>query len=62
MYTADLSVVLKEHEVEFKLCADDTKLYISVSNICSAEEKFSIVLWVEKQWIDSRQLKSIRRA
>lgn len=57
VYTADLSVVLQRYGVKFKLFADDTQFYISVTNICSAKKKLSVVLLKVKQWMDSRQLK-----
>lgn len=57
LYTADLSVVLERHGVKFKLYADDTQFYMSVTNIQETEAHLSAILEDIKHWMDSRQLR-----
>lgn len=57
LYTADLSVVLERYGVKFKLYADDTQFYLSVTNIQEAEAHLGAILEDIRQWMESRQLR-----
>ena len=57
IYTIGLSNVLQEQGVKFKLFADDTQLYLSVSDINNTTEKLNSVLQSVKEWMDLKHLK-----
>ena len=57
VYTADLSAVLERHGVKFKLFADDTQFYLSLTNIRDVEDQLSAVLLEIRQWMKLRHLK-----
>ena len=44
IYTTELSWILKKHNVTFKLCADDTQFYFSITTIQSTMNKIEEVM------------------
>ena len=57
VYTAGLAYLLRGHGVDFKLYADDTQFYLSLSDIDNTEEKLSRIMIDVGKWMLSRQLK-----
>lgn len=57
IYTIELSHLLEKHGVSFKLFADDTQFYLSLSDIENAEEKISRLISDIGKWMTSKQLK-----
>ena len=57
IYTIGLSHLLRRHGVEFKLFADDTQFYFSLSGVHDTEEKLFEIMQDVKKWMDSKQLK-----
>ena len=57
VYTKGLSSVLQEQGVKFKLFADDTQLYLSVSDIENTTENLNRILQSVREWMDFKHLK-----
>ena len=57
IYTIELTYLLQEHGVKFKLFADDTQFYLSLRNVEDTERKINEVMNDVKIWMDSKQLK-----
>ncbi len=57
IYTIGLTHVLRNKEVDFKLYADDTQLYLSLTNVEDTEVKISEIMNNEKEWMYSKKLK-----
>ena len=57
IYTIELSLLLREHRVSFRLFADDTQFYLSINNIADAERILSKIMSDIKHWMDYKQLK-----
>ena len=57
IYTIELSWILKKHNVTFKLYADDTQFYFSVTTIQSTMSKTEEVMTDIKNWMVKKRLK-----
>lgn len=57
IYTIELSRMIMSHGVRFKLFADDTQFYLTLSDVVNAEEKISGLLRDVGKWMESKQLK-----
>lgn len=57
IYTAELSSVLEKYGVKYKLFADDTQFYMSLTNIQDTETQLSAIMTDIRRWMDIRQLK-----
>lgn len=57
IYTIELSHLLGSHEVDFKLFADDTQLYMSLCNVQNSEEKLTSIMLDIIKWMVRKQLK-----
>ena len=57
IYTIELSHILKQHEVGFKLFADDTQFYMALDNIDNVERKIKLIMDDVGKWMKSKQLK-----
>ena len=51
IYTVELSWILKKHNVSFKLYADDTQFYFSVTTIQGTTSKIEEVMTDIKNWM-----------
>ena len=56
-YTIELSWILKKHNVTFKLYADDTQFYFSITTIQSTTSKIEEVMTDIKNWMVKKRLK-----
>ena len=57
IYTIELSCILKKHNVTFKLYADDTQFYFSITTIQSTKSKIEKVMTDIKNWMVKKRLK-----
>ena len=57
IYTIELSHLLSSHGVDFKLFADDTQFYMSLSNVENCEEKLTSIMVDIGKWMAGKQLK-----
>ena len=57
IYTIGLSRILQQHGVGFKLFADDTQFYFSITDIESTSVKINSVIDSVKDWMQYKQLK-----
>ena len=57
IYTIELSWILKKHNVTFKLYADDTQFYLSITTIQSTTSKIEEVMTDIKNWMVKKRLK-----
>ena len=57
IYTIELSWILKKHNVTFKLYADDTQFYFSITTIQSTTSKIEKVMTDIKNWMVKKRLK-----
>lgn len=57
IYIIELSCLLAKHGVAFKLFADDTQFYLSLSNVQNTEAKISAVMLDIGRWMKCKQLK-----
>ena len=57
IYTIELSWILKKHNVTFKLYADDTQFYFSITTIQSTTSKIEEVMTDIKNWMVKKRLK-----
>ncbi len=57
VYTIGLSYLLRRHEVDFKLYADETQFYMSLSDVENTEDKLSRIMDDVGKWMNSKQLK-----
>ena len=57
IYTIELTYLLQEHGVKFKLFADDTQFYLSLRNVEDIERKINEVMNDVRIWMNSNQLK-----
>lgn len=57
MYTISLSKILRRHSVGFKLFADDTQFYFSITDIENTSAKINDVIKSVKDWMHYKQLK-----
>ena len=57
IYTIGLSQLLRRHGVKFKLYADDTQFYMSLSDVDSTEDKLSRIMVDVGKWMESKHLK-----
>ena len=57
IYVSGLSNLLKSHGVDFHLYADDTQIYIPVSNINNTKNDVTALLSDIKIWMNKRKLK-----
>ena len=57
IYTKNLAHLLSRHEADFKLCADDTQIYPSLSNIENTVRKLNRITADVSKWMPIKQLK-----
>ena len=57
IYTIELSWILIKHNVTFKLYADDTQFYFSITTIQSTTSKIEKVMTDIKNWMVKKRLK-----
>ena len=57
IYTFELSFILKEHGVKFKLFVDDTQFFISIEDIEDTTRKIYNILSDIKEWMNKKKLK-----
>ena len=57
IYTRELAWILKQHNIKYKLYADDTQFYIPVKSIQEAERKIEMVMKDIKSWMVKKKLK-----
>ena len=57
IYTIELSHILKQYDVNFKLFADDTQFYLTINDINQAEGLITTILTDVKKWMNYKQLK-----
>lgn len=57
IYTISLSRILQQHGVGFKLFADDTQFYFSITDIENTSAKINSVINSVKDWMHYKQLK-----
>ena len=57
IYTIELSWILKKNNVTFKLYADDTQFYFSITTIQSTNSKIEEVMTDIKNWMVKKRLK-----
>ena len=57
IYTIELSWILKKHNVTFKLYADDSQFYFSITTIQSTTSKIEKVMTDIKNWMVKKRLK-----
>ena len=57
IYTIGLAQILKNHGIDFKLYADDTQFYLTLTNIVEAEIKVNEIMSEIKRWMNSKRLK-----
>ena len=57
IYTIELSWILKKYNVTFKLYADDTQFYFSITTIQSTTSKIEEVMTDIKNWMVKKRLK-----
>ena len=57
IYTIELSWILKKHNVSFKLFADDTQFYFSITTIPDIENKIEEIMKDIKGWMINKKLK-----
>ena len=57
IYTIELSYLLAQHGVVFKLFADDTQFYLSLGDVQNTEERLSAIMVDIGRWMNYKQLK-----
>ena len=57
IYTIELSRLLAKHGVCFKLFADDTQFYLTLSDVVNVEEKIGNLMRDIGKWMEMKQLK-----
>ena len=57
IYTIELSHILRQYGIDFKLFADDTQFYLTINNIDESEELITIILTRVKTWMNHKKLK-----
>ena len=57
IYTIELAWILKNHNVTFKLYADSTQFYFSITTIQSTMSKIEEVMTDIKNWMVKKRLK-----
>ena len=57
IYTIELSSILKKYNVHFKLYADDTQFYFSLTTEQDALDKVSEIMLEVKNWMQKKKLK-----
>ena len=57
IYTRELAWILEQHEVKYKLYADDTQFYIPMKSIQEIESKIGLIMKDIKNWMNKKKLK-----
>ena len=57
IYTRELAWILEQHNVKYKLYADDTQFYIPVKSIQETERKIDAIMKDIKNWMVKKKLK-----
>ena len=57
IYTIELSNILKKHNVYFKLYADDTQFYFTLTTPHDTIDKISKIMFEVKNWMQKKKLK-----
>ena len=57
IYTIELSNILKKYNVYFKLYADDTQFYFSLTTTQDTTDKVSRIMFEVKNWMQKKKLK-----
>ena len=57
IYTIGLTKVLRALGVGFKMYADDTQFYFSITNVATTSDKLTTIMSSIKQWMSRKQLK-----
>ena len=57
IYTRELAWLLEQHNVKYKLYADDTQFYIPVESVQEAERKIEAIMKDIKNWMVKKKLK-----
>ena len=57
IYTIELSHIMYKYGAQFRLFADDTQFYLTITNIEQVEEKITMIIADIKKWMDYKKLK-----
>ena len=57
VYTRELAWILKQHNIKYKLYADDTQFYIPIKSIQEAERKIESIMKDIRSWMVKKKLK-----
>ena len=57
IYTRELAMILEQHNVKYKLYADDTQFYMTVKSVQEAERKIDAIMKDIKNWMVKKKLK-----
>ena len=57
IYTRELAWILRQHNIKYKLYADDTQFYIPVKSIEEAERKLESIMKDIRSWMVKKKLK-----
>ena len=57
IYTIELAWILKQHNVKFKMFADDTQFYFIINNVEDSISALNSLLYDIKQWMAKKKLK-----
>ena len=61
IYTIELAWILKQHNVKFKMFADDTQFYLIINNVEDTISALNSLVCDIKQWMAKKKLKIKRR-